>query len=140
MKRFLVALLPLCLLCTTLSYAQDWIQIHSQNLRMIANSDSKTAANVLWNLEEVRTHFGHMLNRNKVYRNRPILVLGLRGDAEVRALAGGKPTLPGGFALSAPNRDYLVIDLPPRLAHVIDQLARIGRQRLVVAHADRKIA
>jgi len=111
MKRFLVALLPLCLLCTTLSYAQDWIQIHSQNLRMIANSDSKTAANVLWNLEEVRTHFGHMLNRNKVYRNRPILVLGLRGDAEVRALAGGKPTLPGGFALSAPNRDYLVIDL-----------------------------
>jgi tetratricopeptide (TPR) repeat protein len=35
----------------------------------------------------------------------------VRNEAELNSFAGGKPTLPGGFAMAAPDRDYLFVDL-----------------------------
>ncbi len=92
-------------------WSQDWVSVHSPNLRIITDGDTKSAQTALWRLEQVRTQFGLLMNRKKVNRNRPLLIIGLRNETELNSFAGGKTTLPGGFAFSAPDRDYLVMDL-----------------------------
>jgi Tfp pilus assembly protein PilF len=111
MRRALLLLLPLCLVISIHSTAQDWIEVHSPNLRMVTDADTKPAQAVLWRMEQVRTEFGLLLSRKKVNRNRPLLILGLRTPAEFQSFAGGKTTLPGGFAVSGPDSNYLVMDL-----------------------------
>jgi tetratricopeptide (TPR) repeat protein len=111
MRRTLLFLLPLCFVLSVQSSAQEWVEVHSPNLRIIANSDTKLAQTALWHLEQVRTEFGLVLNRKKVSRNRPLLVMGLRNQPDFQTLAGGKPTLPGGFAVSGADNNYLVMDL-----------------------------
>jgi tetratricopeptide (TPR) repeat protein len=78
---------------------------------MITDADAKLAATGLWHLEQVRTEFGLVLNRKKINRNRPLVVLALRNQAEFQSFAGGKPTLAGGFAVTGPDSNYLVMDL-----------------------------
>jgi tetratricopeptide (TPR) repeat protein len=109
MKRALLLLLPLCLLLAN-ARAQEWVEVRSPNLRMVSDTDTRTAQTALWRLEQVRTQFGHVLNRNKVNRNRPLLVFGLRSEAELNSLAG-KTVPAAGFAVSAGDRDYLVMNL-----------------------------
>jgi Tfp pilus assembly protein PilF len=111
MRRTILLLLPLCFVLSIQSSAQDWVEVRSPNLRMITDGDTKLAATALWHLEQVRTEFGLVLSRKKINRNRPLVVLGFRTQSEFQTYAGGKPTLPGGFAVSGPDSNYLVMDL-----------------------------
>src|SRR3954447_15505110 len=111
MRRTLFFLLALCLVIAIESRAQQWVEVNSPSLHIISDADAKLAGTALWHLEQVRTEFGLLLSRKKVNRNRPILVIGLRNQSEVQALAGGRPTVPGGFAVSGPDDNYLVMDL-----------------------------
>jgi Tfp pilus assembly protein PilF len=111
MRRAIFLTLAFSLTFTLTGWAQQWISVHSPNLRIISDDDTKSTQTALWRLEQVRTQFGLMMNRKKVHRNRPLLIIGVRDSAELNSLAGGKPTLPGGFAFSTPDRDYLLIDL-----------------------------
>ena len=104
-------LIPLCFLFSLGGWAQDWVEVRSPDLHMISDDDTKSAQTALWRLEQVRTEFGLIMNRKKVNRNRPLLIIGLRNQGEFNSYAGGKPTLPGAFAMSAPDRDYLIADL-----------------------------
>ena len=111
MRRTLLLIFSLCLVISLRSNAQEWVEVHSQNLRIVSDGDAKLASSALWHLEQVRTEFGLILNRKKVSRNRPLLVLGFRNASEFQSYAGGKPTVPGGFAVSGPDSNYLVMDL-----------------------------
>ena len=111
MRRTLLLIFSLCLVFSLRSSAQEWVEVHSQNLRIVTNADAKLASTALWHLEQVRTEFGLILSRKKVSRNRPLLVLGFRNQSEFQSYAGGRPTLPGGFAVSGPDSNYLVMDL-----------------------------
>lgn len=111
MRRTLLLIFSLCLVISLRSNAQEWVEVRSQNLRIVADSDAKLASTALWHLEQVRTEFGLILNRKKVSRNRPLLVLGFRNAAEFQSYAGGRPTVAGGFAVSGPDSNYLVMDL-----------------------------
>ncbi|HEU5400353.1 MAG TPA: tetratricopeptide repeat protein [Terriglobales bacterium] len=91
--------------------AQDWVAVRSPNLQILTDGDAKSAQTALWRLEQVRTQFGLMMNRKKVNRNRSLLIVGVRDETELNTYAGGKATLPGGFAMTAPDRDYLFVDL-----------------------------
>lgn len=111
MRRTFLLIFSLCLVVSLQSNAQEWVEVRSQNLRIVADGDAKLASTALWHLEQVRTEFGLILNRRKVSRNRPLLVLGFRNASEFQSYAGGKPTVPGGFAVSGPDNNYLVMDL-----------------------------
>src|SRR5512143_1227238 len=111
MRRAYLLTLAFFLTFSLAGWAQQWVSVHSPNLRIITDTDTKPAQTALWRLEQVRTQFGLLMNRKKVNRNRPLLIIGVRDAAELDAFAGGKPTLPGGFALSTPDRDYLFMDL-----------------------------
>jgi Tfp pilus assembly protein PilF len=111
MRRTLLLLFSLCLVLSLRSNAQEWVEVHSPNLRIVTDGDAKLASNALWHLEQVRTEFGLILNRKKVSRNRPLLLIGLRNSAEFQSYAGGRTTLPGGFAVSGADNNYLVMDL-----------------------------
>jgi len=111
MRRALFLTLAFFLTFSLTGWAQDWVSVHSPNLRIISDGDTKSAQTALWRLEQVRTQFGLLMNRKKVNRNRPLLIVGLRNQAELNSYAEGKTTIPGGFAISAPDRDYLVMDL-----------------------------
>ena len=113
MSRYFWKVLPICFLLIGLQvHAQDWIDMHSQNLQMITDADTKQAQNVLWSLEQLRTEFGHIFNRGKLYRNRPIIVFGLRNAAELKSFAGPQTTSDGGFAISTPDDcNFLVLDV-----------------------------
>lgn len=110
MRRLLVPVFTL-LLFSGLAFSQQWVDVRSQNLRMLTNGAPKQSLEALWKLEQARIAFGHVLNRSKVNRNRPTIVLGLPSAEEVRALAGNTPMVAGGFAISTPLRNYLVVDL-----------------------------
>ncbi len=111
MRRALFLTLALFVTFSMSGWAQEWVSVHSPNLRIITDGDTKSAQTALWRLEQVRTQFGLLMNRKKVNRNRPLLIIGVRNEAELNSYAEGKTTLPGGFAISAPDRDYLVMDL-----------------------------
>lgn len=111
MRRALFLTLAFFLTLSLTGWAQDWVSVHSHNLKLITNADTKSAQTALWRLEQVRTQFGLMLNRKKINRNRPFMIVGVRNEGELDSYAGGKPTLPGGFAVATPDRDYLFLDL-----------------------------
>lgn len=111
MRRALFLTLAFFLTFSISGFAQEWVSVHSPNLRIITDGDTKSAQTALWRLEQVRTQFGLLMNRKKVNRNRPLLIMGLRNQNELKSFDEGKTTLPGGFATTAPDRDYLVIDL-----------------------------
>ena len=110
MRRLLI-IVPAILLFSTILSAQEWNDVRSPNLHILTNGSTKQATNALWKLEQLRVVFGHQLNRGKLNKNRPLLILGLESPAEVRELAGDAKPVPGGFAYSADDRNYLVIDL-----------------------------
>ena len=110
MRRILFPLFALLLL-SGFALSQEWTDVRSPNLRMLTQGSSKQARDILWKLEQARIVFGHLLNRSKVNRNRPFLVLGLQSANEVRDLVGDHPMFTGGFAMAAGDRNYLVIDL-----------------------------
>lgn len=110
MRRLLVPLFALILL-STFALSQEWTEVRSTNLRMLTDGSPKQAREILWKLEQARVVFGHLLNRSKVNRNRPFLILGLQSPSEVKALVGERPMFPGGFAMAANDRNYLVVDL-----------------------------
>jgi Tfp pilus assembly protein PilF len=111
MRRAFFLSLAFFLTFSMTGWAQEWIAVHSPNLQIISDSDANSARTALWRLEQVRMQFGLLMNRKKVQRNRPLLIVGVRNEAELNSFAGGKPTLPGGFAMAAPDRDYLFVDL-----------------------------
>ncbi len=111
MRRALFLTLAFFLTLSVTGWAQDWVSVHSPNLKIITDGDTKAAQTGLWRLEQVRTQFGLMMNRKKVSRNRPLMIVGVRNEAELDSYAAGKPTLPGGFAVATPDRDYLFLDL-----------------------------
>ena len=111
MRRALFLTLAFFLPLSATGWAQEWVSVHSPNLQIFTDADTKSAQTALWRLEQVRTEFGLMMNRKKVHRNRPLLIIGVRNEAELNSYAGGKTTLPGGFAVAAPDRDYLFLDL-----------------------------
>jgi len=111
MRRALFLTLAFFLTFSISGFAQEWVRVHSPNLQIITDGDTKSAQTALWRLEQVRTQFGLLMNRKKVNRNRPLLIMGLRNESELNSFAGGKPTMPAGFAVSAPDRDYLFVDL-----------------------------
>ena len=111
MRRALFLTLAFILTLSVTGLAQDWVSVHSPNLKIITDGDTKPAQTALWRLEQVRTQFGLMMNRKKVNRNRPLMIIGVRNESELDSYAGGKPTLPGGFAVATPDRDYLFLDL-----------------------------
>lgn len=110
MKRLLVLLFALFFFSGS-ALSQEWVDMRSQNLRMITNGSQKQSHEALWKLEQARMVFGHLLNRSKVNRNRPTIVLALPSAEEVRTLAGNTPIVAGGFGISTPLRNYLVLDL-----------------------------
>lgn len=91
--------------------AQEWNDVRSPNFHMLTNGSTKVAKDALWKLEQARVVFGHLMNRAKVSRNRPMLIFGLQSASEVRALVGNAQMIPGGFALSTEDRNYIVADL-----------------------------
>jgi Tfp pilus assembly protein PilF len=111
MRRALFVTLAFFLPLSVAGWAQDWVSVHSPNLKIITDGDTKSAETALWRLEQVRTQFGLMMNRKKVNRNRPLMMVGVRNESELDSYAGGKTTLPGGFAVATPDRDYLFLDL-----------------------------
>lgn len=111
MRRALFLTLAFFLTFSISGWAQEWVSVHSPNLQVITDGDTKSAQTALWRLEQVRTQFGLLMNRKKVQRNRPLLIIGVRTEAELNSFAGGRSTLPGGFAMAAPDRDYLFVDL-----------------------------
>jgi Tfp pilus assembly protein PilF len=111
MRRALFLTLALFATFSIRGWAQEWVSVHSPNLQTITDGDTKSAQTALWRLEQVRTQFGLLMNRRKVNRNRPLLIVGARTENALTSFAGSKSTLPGGFATSAPDRDYLLMDL-----------------------------
>jgi tetratricopeptide (TPR) repeat protein len=111
MRRAFILTLAFFLTFTITGWAQEWVTVHSPNLRIFTDTDTKSAQTALWRLEQVRTQFGLMMNRKKVNRNRPLLIIGVRDQAELNSFAGGKPSPPGGLAYSTADRDYLLINL-----------------------------
>jgi tetratricopeptide (TPR) repeat protein len=110
MRSILFPLLALFLL-SDFAFSQQWTDVHAPDLRMLTQGSPKQAREILWNLEQARVVFGHLLNRPKVNVNRPLLILGMQSADEIRALIGDRPMFPGGFAMAASDRNYLVIDL-----------------------------
>lgn len=114
MRRLLIfapAILVLLTLLSGFALSQEWIDVRSTNLRMLTDGPAKPAREALWKMEQARVVFGHLLNRDKVNRNRPMLIIGLQSPSAVRALVGNATQVPGGFALSAEDRNYLVLEL-----------------------------
>lgn len=108
--KFVSAAILATVICSSSAQAQEWNEVRSQNLRMLTNGSTKQASAALWKLEQARVVFGHLLNRSKLNRNRPLVLVGLQSASEVRALTNAE-LVPGGFALSAKFRNYLVGDL-----------------------------
>ena len=102
--NFIFAAVLITVICSACAWAQEWNEVRSQNLRMLTNGSTKQASAELWKLEQARVVFGHLLNRGKLNRNRPLMLLGLQSAAEVRALTNAE-LVPGGFALSAKYRN-----------------------------------
>ena len=88
MRRTILLLLPLCLVLSIHSIAQDWVEVRSPNLRMITDGDTKPRRDALWHLEQVRTEFGLVLSRKKINRNRPLFAAWLPNPIRISILCG----------------------------------------------------
>ena len=118
--RRLILLLSFTLITLSLS-AQEWVQVSSTNFTITSDAGASRTRDALVHLEQVRNVFGRLLNRTRVNRNKPLVILGLQNQSEIRTLIGNEPLLQGGYALATEDRNFLVLDLSATDTNGVDR-------------------
>src|SRR5262249_41683029 len=67
--------------------AETWVEAKSPNFTVVSNGGDKTAREVAWQFEQIRSAIEKGFPWARVKLNRPVLVLAAREEASMRALA-----------------------------------------------------
>lgn len=67
--------------------ADSWIEVKSEHFLVISNAGDRTARNVAWQFEQIRSVIGATFPWAKLDLARPLTVIALKDDNSMHALA-----------------------------------------------------
>lgn len=89
-----------------------WIEIHGTHFSIVSDASDKKTREATLRLEQMRALFALLLQKTRLNMSSPVTVIGVRNDAEYRALAPGSgPDYAPAFLLRDPDRTLIVLNL-----------------------------
>jgi len=113
LRRSAIALL-LLLPCTLPAADRGWVQIRTPHFFLITDASEKKGQEAGLRVEQMRSAFGALLQRNKINFPVPteIIAFGSRAEFEKYApLNAGKPAAVSGFFESGQDKNFIVVDV-----------------------------
>ena len=111
----LVALVCLSLTAGSRSMAADaWIEVISPNFTVVSDAGEKSARNVAWQFEQIRSAIEQAWPWSHVQLDRPMVVIAARNEATMRLFDPGDwergiAIHPAGVAVTGVDRSYIVV-------------------------------
>jgi Flp pilus assembly protein TadD len=112
-RCLLIALLPL-LLAAIAPAADAWFEVRSPHFTVISDAGEKRGRDVAMRLEQMRSAFGVVVNRDHVNIPVPVVVVAFKSGKELRRYAplfNGKPIELAGIYQQGQDRNYIALDL-----------------------------
>jgi tetratricopeptide (TPR) repeat protein len=112
-RRPVIALLLLLLPCTVRAADRGWVQIRTPHYFLITDGSEKKGQEAGLRMEQMRSAFATLLQRNKINVPVPteIIAFGSRAEFEKYApLSGGKPAAVPGFLDAGQDKNFIVVD------------------------------
>jgi len=97
-----------------LAFASDepkWVEVHSAHFSVITDAGEKKGREVALRMEQMRSVFGQLLQKDKLKMSVPVTVVALRSDKQYGTVAPGKQSMAGGFYVPGTDRIYIVLNL-----------------------------
>lgn len=88
-----------------------WIEVHTSHFSVLTDGGEKHGREVALRMEQMRSTFAQLLQRDKLRMSVPITVIALRSDKQYGSVAPAKQSMAGGFYVPGYDRVYIVLNL-----------------------------
>lgn len=100
--------------CPAPAFTKDepkWLEVHTAHFSVLTDAGEKRGREVALRMEQMRTTFGELLQKDKLKMSVPVTVVALKSDKQYGLVAPAKQSLAGGFYVPGYDRVYIVLNL-----------------------------